>query len=131
MLEGTQNLAQASAADVSQEHHESLSRQEAIALFEALCFRLGAVSPADIVQLFCARISYHKVIDWRRGHHKIPLWAWEYLSAMLDARADADKAMAARGRKAPAMAPGRGSHNNIDAWNARRAKEKAAPKDGP
>lgn len=124
-----QNLERGGERDAPQSHHESLSRQEATALFESLLLRLGAATQADAVQLFCARVPYRTMIDWRRGRHRVPQWAWDYLATMLEARADADKAMAARGRKAPAMAPGQGSHRNIVAWNKRRATLAAKKKE--
>jgi hypothetical protein len=125
MDDGTRNSARGVESEGPQSYRKSPIRHEVTTLFKSLLERLGAARQADAAQLFSGRASYRRVLDWRRGHYAIPLWAWEYLAGLLDARADADKATAAKGRSAPAMA--RGRQNNIAKWNARRFAEKKKP----
>ena len=126
MGNGTQNSPPGAETVAPQGHLKSSDRQAATELFNAILIRLHVTTQADAVQLFCGRATYTNLVDWRRGRHRVPQWAWEYLAAMLKARADDDLAVANRALKAPAVAPGLGSANNIAKWNARRAAEKAA-----
>ena len=114
--------------DASQEYPVQLAKHRSRLLFETLMQRLGSgTGHADFVRFLDARASYDQIRDWRRGRARIPNWAWESLEAMLTARAQADLDYARMARKADRQSRA----SNIGAWNARRAKEKAAPKDGP
>jgi hypothetical protein len=131
-MDGTPNLAQASESDAPQNVAERLTKQVAVPLFEAALLRLGrAWTHGEVMVLFNGRVSYTAIQDWRSGRRRVPQWAWDYLALLIEQNMADDASVHARVRNPPIVAPGQGSHRNIAKWNARRAKEKAAPKDGP
>ncbi len=122
MLEGTQNSAQASIADASQDVAERLPKQVSLPLFEAALARLGcAATHGEVTALFNGRATFNQIRDWRRGRARVPKWAWDYLGVLLDQHIMADSLVRASLANPPNIAPGQGSHRNIAAWNARRA----------
>jgi len=120
-MDGTPNLAQASASVAPQDVAERLTKQVAVPLFEAALLRLGrAWTHNEVVLLFNSRVSWNTVQDWRRGRRRVPQWAWDYLGLLIDQNIADDTSVRDRVRNPPIVAPGRGSHNNIAKFNARR-----------
>lgn len=116
-------------ADASQDVADHIEKKVALPLFEAALLRLGlAGTNGEVTALFNGRATWNQVRDWRRGRNRVPQWAWDYLGVLLDQHIAASASVRASIRKPPNVAQGRGSHGNLNRW---RAKEKAAPKDGP
>lgn len=116
-----QNLERGTERDARQSHPTRPGKLEAKETFEALLTMLGVASHIDAVQLFVGRVPYHTIVDWRRGRHAIPQWAFGYLATLLRQRASVLLNGAEIGDNPPSTARGQGSHGNILAWNKRRA----------
>jgi hypothetical protein len=131
MQDGTQNFPQAEISDVSQIYHAPVISQFVPSVFDVA---IRALVPSgkhnEICALFARRVSYSSIKFWRYGKRPPPQWARDMLHAHLAKHRLAYDVLLTRLAHMP-IAPGQGSGREITRWNARRAKEKAAPKDGP
>ena len=119
MENGTPNIAQAESSDASQIHPIAVLKRNSKEAFDALLAMLGASGHIEAVQIFCGRVEYHKIVDWRRGRCAIPKWAFAYLATLLRQRASVLLDGAALGDNPPYVSPG--PAGTIRHWNARRA----------
>ena len=125
MENGTPNFAQASEAIGSQEHPTTILKRNSKEAFDALLSMLGCTGHVQAVQIFCGRVEYHRIVDWRRGRCAIPKWAFAYLATLLRQRASVLLDGAALGDNPPYVSPG--PAGTIRQWNARRAALKEKP----
>jgi hypothetical protein len=134
---GTQNLAQACEADVSQEHRETLPNQSAPPLFEQAILRLVPLKThRDICALFDNRVGYQTIKHWRRGRHRPPDWIWQRLNELFRKRVAETEALLAQVHAQSAAAAqyealhprGNIKHYNRDRFTKReKASESAGP----
>ena len=103
-------------------HYPPFPRQVVPTPFERAVRLLKPAGGYSTVQLFEGRVSHEALRRWRSGKRRAPVWAYERLAELLEARAakDIEGACLLRGVMRREAQIGRGAHRNICAWNARR-----------
>jgi hypothetical protein len=126
MDDGTRNSASSAERIEPESYPESFARQDASPTFNAVLRRLGHTGTHRQIMRLFPGAAHFQIRDWRNGRRLAPRWAWDRLGQLLDIEVAKANDVLARLRALPPAA-GRGSHNNIAKWNARRFAEKKKP----